>query len=270
MKLINYDEMFSEYIQEYIKEHIDEFKDEDEVEDAVPELYNKWLDQFADDFNKYDDAFELVEIMFDYIDSGIPVPDLLCDRLTSLSNGTEALIKALRERECSDESQMIIINLLRETGSALPLEWFLWRIENSAFADEVADNAAEAVEALGEEAYESVRDTFFSSKNPEAKYRLIDIVINSGQDERLYDYLIDQFYSNDRAIYASYIAKYGDERALPILQKELRNSKIDYIEYIEIRNAIEQLGGRPEIDLSFDGEKYYEALKHREKESAND
>ena len=53
------------------------------------------------------------------------------------------------------------------------------------------------------------------------------------------------------------------------LQKELRNPKIDYIEYIELRNAIELLGAVPEIELSFDGEKYYEALKARREAKEN-
>ena len=263
MTLKNYDEMFAEYLAEYMEAHRDEYADEEEMEDAVPDLYNAWMDQYIGDFEIYTDPEELIDMLFEYYYEKIPVPDLLCDRLTALPGGAAAMTAALRERECDEEVQMLLINLLRETGSSIPTEWFLWRIENSELEDEVADNAAEALRAIGEEVFERVKEVFFSTTNPEAQYRLLDTVIDAGQDERVYEYIVERFNNEDKAIYAPYLARYGDEKALDLLQAELRNTKIDYIEYMEIRNAIEQLGGVPEINLSFDGDQYYEALKKR-------
>lgn len=263
MTLKNYDEMFAEYLADYMDKHGDEYENEDAMEEAVPDLYNNWLDQYIGDFEIYTEPEELIDMLFEYSYEKIPVPDLLCDRLTMLPGGNVSMTNALRERECTEEMQMLLINLLRETGSSVPTEWFLWKIENSEVEDEVADNAAEAVRAIGTEAFERVKEVFFSTANPEAKYRLLDTVIDAGQDEDVYEYIVERFNNEDKAIYAPYLARYGDEKALPLLQKELRNTKLDYIEYMEIRNAIEQLGGVPEINLSFDGDKYYEALRKR-------
>ena len=263
MELKNYDEMFAEYLADYMDKHGDEYENEDAMEEAVPDLYNEWLDRYVGDFEIYTDPEELIDMLFEYHYESIPVPDLLCDRLTMLPGGDVSMTNALRERECPEELEMLLINLLRETGSAVPLEWLLWKIENSGIEDDVADNAAEAVRAIGKEAIDRIKETFFSTENPEAKYRLLDTMIDAGADDRVYDYIVERFNEEDKAIYAPYLGRYGDEKALPLLQQELRNTKLDYIEYMEIRNAIEQLGGVPEINLSFDGDKYYEALRKR-------
>ncbi|MBS7263186.1 MAG: hypothetical protein KIG36_06235 [Eubacteriales bacterium] len=266
MKLIDYDKMFEEYMKRYVTAHADEFPDEDSVEDALPDLYNHWVDEHRKEFEKYTDAEELVRLIAEYDAQRIPLPDLVCDRITELPDGPAAMARALRSENYTETVQMTLINLLREVDSLLPLDWYLERIEEAGAEDEIADNAAEAVDALVDRAGERVRSAFLRSENDEARFRLVDTVINLGPDERVYDYLITNLHGGDKAIWAAYLAKYGDERALPDLQKELRNSKIDYIEYVELRNAIEALGGTPEIEMSFDGEKYYEALKQRRKE----
>ena len=56
------------------------------------------------------------------------------------------------------------------------------------------------------------------------------------------------------------LAKLGDERALPELISAAQEEKLPYLTFIEIRNAIEQLGGTcPERDYEEDPE--YEALR---------
>ena len=56
------------------------------------------------------------------------------------------------------------------------------------------------------------------------------------------------------------LAKLGDERALPVLTAAAQEEKIPYLTFIEIRNAIETLGGTcPERNYEDDPE--YEALR---------
>ena len=63
-----------------------------------------------------------------------------------------------------------------------------------------------------------------------------------------------------RALFAGYLAKLGDDRALPDLTAAAQEKKLPYLTFIEIRNAIEQLGGTcPERDYEDDPE--YEALR---------
>ena len=63
-----------------------------------------------------------------------------------------------------------------------------------------------------------------------------------------------------RALFAGYLAKLGDDRALPDLMNAAQEEKLPYLTFIEIRNAIETLGGVcPE--RSYDDDPEYEALR---------
>ncbi len=66
-----------------------------------------------------------------------------------------------------------------------------------------------------------------------------------------------------RALYATYLARLGDERALDALSRVVNLTDLDYLDYLEVRNAIEALGGQaPEDMRRFDGDPAYESLKN--------
>ena len=65
-----------------------------------------------------------------------------------------------------------------------------------------------------------------------------------------------------RALFASYLAKYGDERALPALQRAAEAPELPYLDFVEIANAMEALGGERPAEREFAGDPYYESLKH--------
>ena len=61
-------------------------------------------------------------------------------------------------------------------------------------------------------------------------------------------------------VLAAYLGRLGDERALPLLLERAREEGLRYLDYIELRSAIEALGGdAPERDFGEDPE--YEALR---------
>ena len=63
------------------------------------------------------------------------------------------------------------------------------------------------------------------------------------------------------AILSDYISRLGDERALPLLQKLAASEDTDYLDYIELRSAIEKLGGDvPEREFN-ETDPAYEALR---------
>ena len=64
---------------------------------------------------------------------------------------------------------------------------------------------------------------------------------------------------------ASVLGRLGDERALPALRRAALDEENGYLVYIELRNAIEQLGGEaPERSFS-DDDPEYESLKDLER-----
>ena len=66
---------------------------------------------------------------------------------------------------------------------------------------------------------------------------------------------------NNVPLYAGFIGKYGDERAMTYLYPALDNC--NYVDFTEIRNAIEQLGGTVDDEYrDFSSDPYYKALKN--------
>ena len=63
-----------------------------------------------------------------------------------------------------------------------------------------------------------------------------------------------------QALFAGYLEKLGDDRALPDLTEAAGRPNLPYLTFIELRNAIESLGGIcPEREYDDDPE--YEALR---------
>ena len=90
----------------------------------------------------------------------------------------------------------------------------------------------------------------------------MDVLCNFSGDERIYTYTVHQFLTQPdrRAMYASFLAKLNDPRAIEPLTQALSLSDVDYLDYIEIRNAIEMLGGEVTVEREFPGDPAYEAL----------
>ena len=67
-----------------------------------------------------------------------------------------------------------------------------------------------------------------------------------------------------RALYAGYLGKLGDDRALEPLMDAAEGNDINYVDFIEIRNAIERLGGEAPI-REFNDDPTYQAVQKLQK-----
>ena len=125
MKCINFDRAFERYMAEWIKENSEKYKDDmDVIEDMMPDVYLEFLKKPADFldgiapqdyFEQFDNADMLVNWLCGYIAQGVPVPDLLLERVTVLGNTAEKSLLALVARDdLPEETQMTAISLLRE------------------------------------------------------------------------------------------------------------------------------------------------------------
>ena len=96
-----------------------------------------------------------------------------------------------------------------------------------------------------------------------AKDIFADILSNYPGDERIFALLMERFAAGQerRALYASYLAKLGDDRALPALMNAAMDQEVNYLDYIEIVEAIDALGGERPPEREFAGDPYYESLK---------
>ena len=67
----------------------------------------------------------------------------------------------------------------------------------------------------------------------------------------------------NNVLYASYLGMYEDLRALPLLRERIKNPHIGYVEFTEIRNSIERLGGEVDVKRDFSSDPDYAVLKNK-------
>lgn len=273
MKCINFDRAFERYMAEWIKKNSEKYKDDmDVIEDMMPDVYleflkkpTDFLDGVApqDYFEQFDNADMLVNWLCDYIAQGVPVPDLLLERVTALGNPAEKSLLALVARDdLPEETQMTAISLLREMESKAPMQRYIDYIASLEEPSDKGDLCAEALMSMGESVVEPILAAL-SGAGQIGRDIFADVLSNYPGDERIYELMIERFVTRDerRALFASYLAKLGDERAIPMLKEAAQSPDINYLDYVEVVNAIEALGGERPPEREFSGDPYYESLR---------
>lgn len=273
MKCINFDRAFERYMAEWIKENSEKYKDDmDVIEDMMPDVYLEFLKKPADFldgvapqdyFEQFDNTDMLVSWLCDYIAQGVPVPDLLLERVTALGNPAEKSLLALVARDdLPEETQMTAISLLREMESKAPMQRYIDYIASLEEPSDKGDLCAEALMSMGESVVEPILATL-SSAGQTGRDIFADVLSNYPGDERIYELMIERFVTRDerRALFASYLAKLGDERAILMLKEAAQSPDINYLDYVEVVNAIEALGGERPPEREFSGDPYYESLR---------
>ncbi len=276
MKCINFDEKFADYLSAWMKDHRSEYKTYDAMEDDMPRVYLSflntpapWLDGVTPGsyFAQFEDAKDLVDWLVAYCQREIPVPDLLLEQIQAVGKPCERRLLALLRDErpnMPEEARMTAIGLLRDMNSTLPkMLYITWQLDRKP-ADDLCDNALDSLREMGPEVVQPILE-HLPRANRAGQEAFLDVLVNYPGPKQVFDLAIRLFEENPdrRALFASYLAKLGDDRALPALLKAANAPDCRYLDFIELRNAIEQLGGdAPERE--FDADPEYEALRGME------
>jgi hypothetical protein len=272
MKCIDFDRHFAEYTARWVKENAGKYANEDEMEQQFIDVYEQWLKTPADwlgktapadYFAKYDDAKLLVKWMRDYFKQGVAVPDLLLERIGELENSpAELMILLSKPSRDEDEAKLCAIGLMAELSSNEAFDLYIGWIAQGEKADDLAERAADAM-LQGAEPFKERLLSAYESATDAGKLRILDILAYINDDERIFDLFLKHFNEGEnRALFASYLQKYGDDRALPALKAALNDPMTGYLDYIEIKNVIEFFGESIDIERDFSGDLDYEALKN--------
>ena len=273
MRCINFDKEFQRYLADWMKAHAKEYKNYDAMEDAMPQVYEQFLDtpvnwlagaKPGEYFLQYDNPRQLVNWMEDYLKQRIPVPDMLMNRISELGAASEEARMALLEKERAPrEAVMAAVTLLREIESEAPLARYVgWQAVRGEAEDELADNALESLASMGESAVAAMRAAL-PGATPAGQEALLTLLSKFPGDEQVFSTALALFKARrDRvAVLADCLAKLGDERALPELKALAASEETPYLDYIELRSAIEALGGdAPEREFD-EKDPAYEAMR---------
>lgn len=271
MPIINFDEHFADFMSEWMKTHQDRYATFDEMEEDMPRIYMaflntraKWIGNVTPGayFTQFEDPKVLVDWLAQYCEEGTPVPDLLLEQITTVGKPCEKrLLELLKDDEAPEEARMTAVGLLREMESTLPKMLYIhWQLNRDS-SDELKDNALESLTEMGECVVQPILQEL-PKANEAGEEALLEVLAHFPGNELIYRLAIRLFKERPerRALFAGYLARIGDDRALPELIAAAEEDKLPYLTFIEIRNAIEQLGGVcPERDYDDDPE--YEALR---------
>lgn len=258
---MDFDKLFETYLMRWYDEHKDDYETPDDLESEMPVLYDRWADAPADELNgvsprAYFAAIDDPARLADMLAAGDPCA-LLVDRIAE-APGMEGPLAALLNGP-DPAVVMTAMNLLNDRGY-YPFDVYAGWLAGGGADDEQLELA---VEIMAEHA-DIAADLLFpliDGADLTLKTLLAEILVNAKKDERTYKLLSELFLSGGNVpLYAGYLGKYGDERAAGMLYRALDDC--NYLEYLEIKNAIERMGGVVEDSRDFTDDEYYKAIKH--------
>ena len=263
MKLIDFDGLFDEKLTQYMEENKNKHT-EKQWEDIIPKLYKKFGDTYIAKlkctpkqyYAKMSNA-ELAETLSAHLREDVPVPEFLC---TEIENRGEA--ETLLPLLDSDDTQTVsyAVNLLGDDTRAFD-KYFSILTENRLDEDIRSDITdifrlhADEVKALAIDTYQ---------KGLATGYMLEILSRVKEKDDTVYDLLMKAFMAAEdaqSALCAGYLAAYGDERALPYLLRRIEDRSIGFVEFQELKYAIEALGGEYNEPRDFTADKDYIAIE---------
>ena len=268
IKTIDVDELFDKYISDFVYQNIGKVKPE-EIENQIPKLYVEFGDKALSELdgftpNTYYAQFEieeLLECLKSHLEKCVSVSDFLCEAITKNKQNEQALVKALEGND--EEFTLYVMNMLVDMGSTTCadrfLEFILWD-----YSSPIKELATEHLKGIAN----SVKDKILSQFNDcdeMVKEYLSEILSMCEKEDKVFDILINQFVKNPAKIpiYAGYLSKYGDQRALPFLMTQIEREDISYADFEELRFAIEALGGEYNKIRDFKNDATYKKIKTR-------
>lgn len=262
MKLIDFDAMFDEKLSEFMAENAEKYT-ERQWEDIIPKLYKKFGDTYVakagctpkEYYAKMTDE-QLTETLKAHLEKDVPVPEFLCNE-TERRDCVQLLLHLL---DSNDESTVSYALHLVAADRRAYDKYFAILTENRLTKD-VQD---EVVEVFKYDA-DAVKDRALAYYRADsAKEYMLEILSRvKEKDDDVFKILLDEFRFGEEnlPLRASYLAAYGDERALPHLYNRIQDEQIGFVLFQELKYAIEALGGEYNETRDFSSDKDYVAVE---------
>lgn len=267
IKIIDLDGLFDKYIGDYVYKNIGKVKPE-EIEDNMPVLYKKFGDEKLKELDdKTPNTFyrefaskELLECLKEHIEKKVSVSDFLYEALLAKEDCAITVREKLEE-ENGEEFTAYCINLLSDVNGEIPVERYL-EFTLYDYPESIGELATENLCKVAEKVKGRVIEAY-TDADEKKKTRLVEILSNTKKDDKVFDILINEFvrHQDNLSLYASYLVKFGDERAIPFLTKAIESENISYADFEELRFSIEALGGEYTKKRDFTADKTYKKIK---------
>lgn len=261
MKLIDFDGLFDEKLTEYMEENKNKYT-EKQWEDVIPRLYKKFGDTriaklgcTPKEYYARMTGEELVATLSQHLTEDIPVPEFLCAEIES--RGDTAILLPLLNGD-NVQTALYAVNMLGDNPAAYDAYFAILKEER--FDEDLRNDVTEIFKLHADEVKEQALAAYTEGQGAEYMLEILSRV--KQKQERIYEVLLSAFKTDENLpMRASFLAAYGDERALPTLLKRIEDRTIGFVEFQELKYAIEALGGEYDEPRDFSDDKDYLAVE---------
>ncbi len=259
MKLVDFDGMFDKKLAQYFKENAGKYT-EKQWEDKIPTLYQRFGDTYIKSVGATPRGYyermtdeEICSCLKEHVEQGVPVSDFLCRELEK-RNCPLPLVVLLKEE--NEELLTFAVNLAGAAPAAFPAYFDILK----GNADrEIKDAVTDQLKANADEAKENALACYREGVEKELMLEILSRT--KERDDNVFEILLSAFRcEEDLPMHASYLAAYGDARALPVLLERVDRDEINFLEYRELKYAIESLGGEYTRERDFSSDPYYREI----------
>ncbi len=261
MKLIDFDGLFDEKLTQYMEENRNKYT-EKQWEDVIPKLYKKFGDTYVakvkctpkEYYARMSNA-ELTETLSAHLKNDVPVPEFLCAEIEKRGEA-ETLLPLLQ----GEDSQIAVyaMNLLGDDARAF--DGYFSILEEGRYDEDIRCDAVDILKFHADEVKERAYANW--QKGVAVEYMLEILSRVKEKEDRYFDALMQAFCEGENLpMKASYLAAYNDERALPALMERIEDRTIGFVEFQELKYAIEALGGEYTEPRDFSEDKDYLAVE---------
>ncbi len=262
MQLIDFDGLFDEKLAVYMEENQGKYT-EKEWEDVIPRLYKKFGDTYVakvkctpKEYYAKMTVEELSSTLSRHLEEEVPVPEFLCAEIEK--RGDVSVLLPLLESGDSEKASYAV-NLIGENASAFAT--YLALLKKGELDGDVLDDI---VDVLKHHADEVKTEALQMAKEGKGKEYALEILSKTSPlDDEVYEILLQEFlhFGENTPMRASYLASYGYTRALAPLLDRIEDESIGFVEFQELKYAIEALGGEYTTPRDFSSDKDYLAIE---------
>lgn len=267
MKFKDLNKLFTVFLKNTVEENSGKYPDAEALENDLAVLNEKFENTAIDGLEgltpkEYAAALAKEGRLFDYVadclDKNIELSDIVLDEVVNADGAVEFLNGLLYENNFA--ANMLGVSLLAERGGGEAEDIFIKLLTLPDIKDEIKTAAyiflSEAPPRVADKILELINGV------PESGQGILTEILSNykGRKEVFYRLVTMLHRADDVPLYAKLLGSYGDPAAADILKSFAAENDINYIEFIEIRNAVEMLGGELSCDKDFSDDPYFKYM----------
>ncbi|MDY5440542.1 MAG: hypothetical protein SPG06_07285 [Eubacteriales bacterium] len=267
MQYFDLEELFMKSVREKVLSDKEKYSNVKVIEKELMGMYLDWVQHSNEELDGFT-PIEYVKIvdksgnLFDYIEYMLnterEVSDIVTDALVKRDDAIELVKKLLQsnDRNTLKYAFTVMFGLDNSLVTDLCIDIIRSKDDNQekigACYEMLAEDNDEAVDKILSIMYEVDEDTQFI---------FADILSNYKNNENIFMWLVTMLYrGKDLCEVAQMLGRYGDNKAVNMINSFVLDKDLNYMEFIELRNAVERLGGEFEYEKDFSEDEYYKKI----------